>query len=84
MDALTRVFLSNLELHHHLRLLQAKEEGRYRFTRLEINWTILDLDDDVVSELSIKMDKLFVRPIGTVTLISTLSRCLLNITWSLG
>ena len=47
------VFLRDLELHHHLRLLHGGEQRAIRLTRLEVNRAILDLDDDIVSKLSI-------------------------------
>ena len=50
----SQVLLGNLELHHHLGILQSSEERAERFPWLEVHRTVLDLDHDVVRELSVK------------------------------
>ena len=84
MDALACIFLCNLKLHHHLRLLQTEEQRRYGLTWLEVDGAVLDLDDDVVGKLSIEVDELFVGLVGTVTLVGKLSRSLLCVVRTLG
>src|SRR6267142_2586548 len=54
MPLLSGVFLSNLQLHRHIRLLQPAKERRNRFADLKVNWSMFDLNNYVVVELAIE------------------------------
>src|SRR5689334_12653626 len=54
---LSGVFLSDLQFDSLISLCQSAKERGHRFASLEIDGTILDLDDDVVVELSIQRVK---------------------------
>src|ERR1700686_3731877 len=68
MALLPGVFLSDLQFHRHVRLLQTTEERRNRLADLKINWPMLDLNNDVVIEFAIEwMENIVGRP-GAVSL----------------
>src|SRR6185436_12838345 len=52
--------LRDLEFRNYLRLRQASEERMKRLARLEIYWTILDLQQHIPSELAVKRLQVFV------------------------
>ena len=64
---LTEVFLRRLDLRQRGRLLQRAEQRMKRLARLEVNRAVLDLDEDVRTELSVEPGELDVgafRPVG--------------------
>ena len=66
MALLAGVLLRNLQFNGLVRSMQSGEKWRGRFAHLEINGTILDLDDDVIVEGAIQRMKIVVggfRPI---------------------
>ncbi len=66
MVLLTSVFLRDLKLDRFVSFFEAAEEGRDRFARLEVDWAMLDLDDDVVFELAVEWMKIVVGSFGAV------------------
>ena len=54
MAALPEIFLRNLQLGHHRRLLQLVEERAVGLARLEVERAVLDLYDDVLAELPVE------------------------------
>src|SRR5882762_1538777 len=68
MPLLPGVFLSDLQLHRHIRLLQPSKERRNGFADLKVNGPMLDLNDDVVVELAIEGMENIVRSLRAVTL----------------
>ena len=61
MLLLTRIFLRDLQLDGFIRALQTCEERRYWLAHLEIDRTVLDLDDYVVVERAIERMKIVIR-----------------------
>src|ERR1700720_2190608 len=68
MPLLPGVFLSDLQLHRHIRTLQPPKERRNGFADLKVNGPMLDLNDDVVVELAIEGMEYIVRSFRAVTL----------------
>src|ERR1700674_3217532 len=68
MPLLAGVFLSDLQLHSHIRTLQPPKEWRNRFADLKGNGPMLDLNDDVVVELAIEVMEYIVLSCRAVTL----------------
>src|ERR1700694_499433 len=68
MPLLAGVFLSDLQLHSHIRTLQPPKEWRNRFADLKVNGPMLDLNDDVVVELAIEGMEYIVGSFRAVTL----------------
>ena len=62
----SEVLLGDLELHHHLGLVHLSEEGIEGLARLEVDGTVLDLNEDVVGEQSVKVLELFDGLVGAV------------------
>ena len=54
MVRMTEIFLSNLHFSHHCSVFQLSEERAERFARLEVDRSVLDLDDHIVIELSVE------------------------------
>ena len=54
MVAVSQILLCDLHLGHHIGVLHLSKERAERFTGLEINRTVLDLDYHVVTELSVQ------------------------------
>ena len=54
MAALAQILLGNLQFHHVRGLLNLVKDGTVRLTGLEIQRTVLGLQDDVVTELAVK------------------------------
>src|SRR6266852_7202824 len=54
MPLLPGVFLSDLQFHRHVRLLQTAEERRNRFANLKVNWPMFNLNNNVVIEFAIE------------------------------
>src|SRR5690242_11696009 len=54
---LTGVFLRDLEFQSLVRVWHGAQERRRRLTHLEIDWSILDLNDNVFVQLSVKRMK---------------------------
>ena len=63
----TQILLSDLELHHHRRLLQSGEQRAIGLTGLEVDGTILNLDNHIIGKLTIEGHELFIGLIGTIT-----------------
>ena len=66
MPLLPGVFLRDLQLDGFVRTLQSGKERRNRFAHLKVDWTILDLNDDVVVEGAVQWMEIVVggfRPI---------------------
>ena len=61
-----QILLCDLELHHHRRVAQSREERAVRLPRLEIDRSVFNLNDDIVGKLTIERHKLIVRLIGAV------------------
>ena len=55
----TEIFLGDLELCHELCLRHLSEQRAERLARLEVNRTVLDLDQHVVTEFSVQWLELF-------------------------
>ena len=55
---LSEVLLGNLQLSHLLGLLDIIEDRCVWLTRLEVEWTVLGLQDDVIPEVSIEFNEL--------------------------
>src|SRR6266852_1557901 len=68
MPLLPRVLLCDLQLNRLARFLKSPEERRNRFARLEVDWTILNLDDDVVRKSAVERMKNVVCGFGTIAL----------------
>jgi len=68
MALLAEVFLGDLKLDGFIGLVKIGKQGRCRFPYLEINGSMLDLDDDVVVELAVERLKNFNRCFGAVGL----------------
>src|SRR5580704_3836849 len=62
------VFLRDLEFDRFIGFLEAAEEWRNRFARLEVDRAVFDLDDDVVVELAVERMKIVVGGFGAVVL----------------
>ena len=62
----TQILLRNLELHHHLRLLHGGEQRAIWLARLEVDGTVLDLDNHVVGKLAVQRHKLQAGLVGTI------------------
>src|SRR5580704_11951282 len=60
------VFLRDLEFDRFIGFLEAAEEWRNRFARLEVDRAVLDLDDDVVIELAVERMEIVVGGFGAV------------------
>ena len=54
MVRMTKIFLSDLHLRHHCSVFKLSEQRAERFTRLEVDRTVLDLDDHIVLELAVE------------------------------
>ena len=65
---LAQIFLGDLKLYDYLSPSQVSEQGRWRFPDLEINRTVLDLDQHVVLKHIIKSVKKLNSSIGAVIL----------------
>ena len=57
MPLLAGVFLSDLQLDGFVSFFQTAEEGRNGLAHLEIDWAMLNLDDDVIGKLAIERMK---------------------------
>src|SRR6266571_878238 len=57
MPLLPRVFLCDLQLDRLVRFLKPAEERRNWFARLEVDWAIFNLDDDVVRKFAVERMK---------------------------
>src|SRR5712691_3815646 len=68
MRLLPGVFLSDLQLHSHIRTLQPAKERRNWFVNLKVNGPMFDLNDDVFVELAIEGMENIVRSFRAVTL----------------
>src|SRR5580704_12123362 len=66
LTLLSRVFLRDLQLDGFVGAVQAGKERRRRFTHLEIDWAILDLNDDVVVERAVKRMEVIVGSLGAI------------------
>ena len=66
VEALAQVLLGNLELRHSDGLFHTAEERAERLAALEIYRTVLDLDNDIVAELPVKMLELLHGLVRTV------------------
>ena len=53
MSRLSKILLRNLQLSHLRRLRHLVEDGRIGLTGLEVEWTILRLQDNILAELSV-------------------------------
>src|SRR5580704_9809915 len=62
------VFLRDLEFDRFIGFLEAAEEWRNRFARLEVDRAVFDLDDDVVVELAVERMKIVVGGFGAIVL----------------
>jgi hypothetical protein len=51
---LAGIFLRDLQLNGCIRLLQSAKQGRRWFPHLEVNGTVLDLNNDVIVELAVQ------------------------------
>src|SRR6266705_7176592 len=68
MVLLAGVFLRDLQFDRLVCFFEAAEQRRNRFVRLEVDWAMLDLDDDVVFELAVERMKIVVGGFGAVVL----------------
>src|SRR6266699_3569444 len=68
MPLLPRVFLCDLQLDRLVRFLKPAEERRNWFARLEVDWAIFNLDDDVVRKFAVERMKNVVGSFGTIIL----------------
>ena len=74
MARLAKVFLCNLQFHHVGRLPNLVEHGAVGLTGLEVQGTVLGLEDDIVTELTIQrlelrhglLDAVFALVVGTI------------------
>src|SRR5580698_8750554 len=66
LTLLSRVFLRDLQLDGFVGAVQAGKERRYRFTHLEIDRAILDLNDDVVVERAVEGMEIIVGGLGAI------------------
>ena len=66
MVGCAEILLGNLELHHHLRLLQGGKQRAVWFAGLEIDGAVLDLDDDIVGKLAVEGHELLVSLVGAI------------------
>ena len=53
MGGLSEILLRNLQFGHLRRLRHLVEDGRIGLTGLEVEWTILRLQDNILAELSV-------------------------------
>ena len=60
------ILLGDLELHHHRSLLHRSKQRAIGLTWLEVDGTVLNLDDDVVGKLTVERHKLQTGLICTV------------------
>ena len=58
MSRLSQIFLCDLQFSHLLGLFDVVEDRGIGFTRLEVEWPVLRLKDDIVAEVSIETNKL--------------------------
>ena len=66
MDTLAQILLGYLEFRHCDGLVHTAEERAERLAGLEVHRTVLDLDNDVVAELSVKVLELLHGLVGAV------------------
>ncbi len=66
MIAVAKVLLRNLQFGHLTRLWHSTEEGTHRFTWLEVDRAILDLDNDIIEELTIERLELQISLLSAV------------------
>src|SRR5258707_5115904 len=66
MVLLTSVFLRDLKLDGFVGFFEAAEQRRNWFARLEIDWAVFDLNDDVVFELAVEGMKIVVGSFSAV------------------
>src|SRR5882757_3219825 len=68
MALLSRILLGDLKLKSFICLLQSAKERRHRLSHLEINWAVLDLNNDVVFKLAVERVKVVVSGFGAFVL----------------
>ena len=68
MVLLAGVFLRDLQFDGFVRFFEAAEQRRNRFARLEVDWAIFNLDDDVVRKFAVERMKNVVGSFGPVIL----------------
>src|SRR5438132_4199074 len=66
MVLLAGVFLRDLQFDGFVRFFEAAEQRRNRFARLEVDWAMFDLDDDVVFGLAVERMEIVVGSFGAV------------------
>ncbi len=66
MVAMPQVLLGYLHLSHDIGMFQLSEQRAERLTRLEINRTVLYLDNHVITELTVQRLKLLNSLLSTV------------------
>src|SRR5579871_2945955 len=66
MILLSGVFLRDLKLDRFVCFFKATQQRRDRFARLKIDWTVLDLNNDVLFELSIERMEIIVGGFGAI------------------
>ena len=66
MVLLAGVFLRNLEFDGFVRFFETAEKRRNGFPRLEIDWAVFDLNDDVVFELAVERMEIVVGGLGAI------------------
>ena len=62
----TQILLGDLELYHHRSLLHGGEQRAVRLTGLEVDGTVLDLNDHIVGKLTIEGHEFLASLIGTI------------------
>ena len=75
MVRMSQVFLGNLHFGHHGCVLKLSEERAERFARLEVDRSVLYLDDHVVPELSVKRNELQTGLHGSVRSLRIIDEC---------
>src|SRR5437763_16474187 len=65
---LTCIFLGDLQFYSFVCVLESAEKGRNRLPGLKVDWSMFDLNDDIVFEFSIQRMKVVISRLGSIIL----------------